>query len=289
MRIKSKYHRGEAKIWNSEKQKNSWAVDGFAITDHGCKVYEFNGSQFHKNCPHCGHEPDENWDKKVSDIKKAGYEFQVIWECQYDRIFPKLDYKDTPYFPEILKKKTTESDLIQGIKSGKLFGFIVADVESPEKVINEMKEFPPLIRKMTLTDEHLSDYTRNRLKIEKPNMKKFQRDSLIQCFHGQQLLLMTPLVRFYMEKGLKIFNITKFIQYIPSTALNPFASHVTRMRIDAEKNALYTKGNTAKVFGNSSYGKVSSFIFFLIYRSAVDKIGFNGVGINHEEQFLYGD
>ena len=165
-----------------------------------------------------------------------------------------------------MKKKTSEAELLEGIKVGELFGFIIADVISPENIIAEMMDFPPIIRKKTLTDDHLSEYTRNRLQIEKPNMKKFQRESLIQCFHGHQLLLMTPLVRFYLEKGLLIKNISKFIQYIPSTALNPFASHVTRMRIDAEKNALHTKGSTAKVFGNSSYGKVSS-IYFPLFQT----------------------
>ena len=193
----------------------------------------------------------------------AGYEFECIWECQYDRIFPQLEYRETPLFPQILKKKTSETELLEGIKTGELFGFILADVRTPENVIDQMKEFPPIIRKLTLTDAHLTDYTKTRFKIEKPNASKFERETLIQCFHGDQLLLMTPLAQFYIEKGLLISNITKFIQYIPSRSLNPFASHVTRMRIDAEKNNLPTKGSTAKVFGNSSYGKVSfCFIVF---------------------------
>ena len=188
----------------------------------------------------------------------AGYHLEIIWECQYDLKFSKLPYKETPYFPEILKKKTTESELIAGIESGKLFGFLLADISSPESVIDMMKEFPPIIRKMTITDDHLTSYTRNRIKIEKPNLSEFKRETLAQCFHGKQILLMTPLIQFYLSKGLKIENATKFIQYIPSSALNPFATHVTRMRIDAEKNNLPTKGSTAKVFGNSSYGKVSN-------------------------------
>ena len=227
-----------------------------AVTDHGIKVYEFNGSRFHKNCPECGTEKDPKWDQKVSDIKLAGYYLEIIWECQYDRVFHKLSFKETPHFPQILKAKTNETDLLESIKSGELFGFILADIASPETVIAKMKNFPPIIKKMTLTDEHLTDYTRKRLKIEKPNLKVFTRETLVQCFHANQILIMTPLARFYLDKGLIIFNITRFIQYIPSTALNPFATHVTRMRIDAEKNSLPTKGSTAKIFGNSSYGKV---------------------------------
>ena len=263
VRIKSKYHRGEGKVWNSETKSHSWRVDGMAVTDHGIKVYEFNGTRYHKNCPHCGFEKDPKWEQKEKDIKMAGYHLEIIWECQYDRIFHRLSYRETPYFPQILKHNTSETELLKDIKSGELFGFILADVRSPQNVINEMQDFPPIIRKLTLTEKHLSDYTKERLKIEKPNEKCFKRDTLIQCFHGEQILLMTPLVQFYMKKGMIISNVTKFVQYIPSSALNPFATHVTRMRIDAEKNLQRTKGSTAKVFGNSSYGKVGS--FFYIY------------------------
>ena len=243
-----------------------------AVTDHGIKVYEFNGSRFHKNCPKCGSEPDPKWDQKVADIKLAGYYLEIIWECQYDRNFHRLEYKETPHFPQILKMKTTEAELLNSIKSGELFGFILADVRSPPDVIKNMKEFPPIIKKLKITDDHLTHYTKERLKLEKPNLKKFERETLVQCFHGEQLLIMTPLAQFYMDKGIEITNVTKFIQYIPSTALNPFATHVTRMRIDAEKNSLPTKGSTAKVFGNSSYGKVICYILFLTEYECVVKI-----------------
>ena len=55
---------------------------------------------------------------------------------------------------------------------------------------------------------------------------------------------------------MKIKNITKFIQFQPARVLEGFAQHVIKMRTDAEKNGETTKSLTAKVFGNSGYGKV---------------------------------
>ena len=59
-----------------------------------------------------------------------------------------------------------------------------------------------------------------------------------------------------MKAGIKIKNITKFIQFQPARVLEGFAQHVIRMRTDAEKKGETTKSLTAKVFGNSGYGKV---------------------------------
>ena len=51
-------------------------------------------------------------------------------------------------------------------------------------------------------------------------------------------------------------NITKVIQYIPGQALHPFVSKVVSMRTDAKKSGDEAKSLTAKLFGNSSYGKM---------------------------------
>ena len=55
---------------------------------------------------------------------------------------------------------------------------------------------------------------------------------------------------------MKLTNIKQFIQFQPVRILENFAQHVIKMRIDAEKNNENTKSLTAKIFGNSGYGKV---------------------------------
>ena len=261
--IDTKYHRGEVSIWNSRTRKESWPVDGHAKTDHGTKVYEFQGKRWHagchENCTKC--EPNvqnSQWIAKKEDILRQGYKLEVIWECQFDELLPTIQAVSTPTIPDILQKTQSEESLLDGIKNGKYYGFIVCTVSSPPDVINKMSDFPPVIKRLNVEDKHLTDTTRQQIKLEKPNLKKFERETLVQCFNAKDHLLMTNLARYYMESGLIISNIETFIQYIPKKSLAPFVNLVTTMRIDAEKNNLPTKGNTAKMFGNGAYGKVCS-------------------------------
>ena len=62
-----------------------------------------------------------------------------------------------------------------------------------------------------------------------------------------------------MKSGIVIKNVTRFVQFQPYPVLANFAQHVTRMRTDAEENGETTKSLTAKIFGNSGYGKVNYF------------------------------
>ena len=259
--IETKYFRGEVKIWSSRTRKKTWPVDGYAKTDHGIKIYEFQGERWHSACPHCNpYGCDSKWWTKKEDISRQGYKLDVIWECQFDKLLPKIQHVVTPDLHDILKISSTEQDIIEGIRSGKIFGFILCDISSPEEITEEMSDFPPLINRLKLTDEHLTPFMKKQVKLEYPNLKKFERETLVQCFNAKDHLLLTTLAQFYLEKGLSISNITKFIQYTPRKSLTPFVDHVTKMRIDAETHKVpgkpSMKGNTAKIYGNSGYGKV---------------------------------
>ena len=182
-----------------------------------------------------------------------------MWECQFNKILPKIQHVETPEIGYILKLRPSENEIIAGIMEEKLFGFIVCTVKSPPSVVEKMKEFPPIIKRLKVTDTHLTTFMKEQVKMEKPNLKKFERETLVQCFNATDHLLLTSLAKFYMENGIKISKITQFIQYIPSKCLLPFVNHVTKMRVEAETppNIQPMKGNTAKIYGNSGYGKAS--------------------------------
>ena len=270
--IQSKFHRGEVSIYNSLLGREGWPVDGYAETDHGVKCYEFHGERFHTGCPHC--QPgvrNYDWERKKRDILRLGYVFDVIWECEWNTLVRDVDRMDTPLLHDILKKNQKEADIVNGIRSERLFGFILCDIESPPDVIEKMRDFPPIITRQAIDESNLSPFMKEQIKLEHPELKKFKRETLVQCFSAKNHLIMTPLAKFYLDRGLIITNITKFMQYVPNNCISPFVEHVTSMRIDAERNNLPTKGNTAKIFGNSGYGKVPLVLF------ACFKINFLGV------------
>ena len=157
-------------------------------------------------------------------------------------------------------KNDTEESLEEGIINGELFGFAVLDVETPENLIKEYEEagflFPLVIRREEITAEYLSSYMKERFAEESA---KIDRKTVIQSYNGTQILVFTPIIQFWISRGMKISNITKFYQFVPGKALKPFADKVYNMRCEATYEKDESKGNTAKIFGNS--GKFSFYDF----------------------------
>ena len=142
--------------------------------------------------------------------------------------------------------------ILNGIENGELFGFIIGDVTTPQHLIDEIEyiNFPPVIQRMDITINHLSEYMSERVQ---ENATALPRTTVVQTYHAKQLLMFTPLVKFYIDLGLKISNITTFVQYLPMKCLKPFMEKVTNMRIAAAYDGEETKGNSAKLIGNSGY------------------------------------
>ena len=259
--IEMKYYRGEKKIYNSKTKDFSWPVDGYAESDNGVKIYEFLGEYWHDACPECGSgDEDEIWARKKSDILRMGYKLEFIWGCKWRKMKESLKNIETPRFPNILKMNETEADILDGIKSGRLFGYLFCDISSPDHVVEKWKNFPLIIKRQIIDESLVSDIMNTQIKSEYGSSSNFKRTTLIQCFNDTEHLLFSPLARFYLNEGVKLSNIKFFIQYHPDFCLKPFIDLVTKMRIESEYEKKPLKGQTAKIIGNSGYGaRVNNF------------------------------
>jgi len=70
------------------------------------------------------------------------------------------------------------------------------------------------------------------------------------------MFVLSDLLLFYLELGYEIRNIRMATQYLGENCMAPFINKVVDMRIKATDEGDETKANTAKVMGNSSYGKL---------------------------------
>ena len=257
VRIEHEYHRGE----HSEA---GFKFDGFFIKD-GIKHYlEFNGCRYHPGC--CVSDADikgaatlrERWNRKKKYCESQG-KMIVINECKWEPIECDTEMGRINYVTE------TPDKLLEGILSGELFGFAVCDVTSDQDFQTDYLSghlFPPIFRKEKLSKEFLSPLMRQRYETKNKRLDT----SVIQTFNGRQLLLMTPLIQFYASIGMKISNLTRFIQYVPGKALLPFTEKVVKLRCEATKENDNAKQLTAKLFGNA--GKKN----FLILISIISRL-----------------
>ena len=146
--------------------------------------------------------------------------------------------------------------LLNAIILGEVFGFAVVDIQTPKSIIDKhLKDsflFPPIIKRLELDESYLSDFMRSRYEAEN---KKLKMETVVQGYHGSDVFAMTPLIQFWIRQGLEITDIKHFTQYQPGKMLKPFADEVTKLRIEATFDGDEGKAQSAKLVGNSGYGK----------------------------------
>ena len=185
---------------------------------------------------------------KKRDLESQG-KLIVKRECEWRRELSAMETKPITQMARILEQDDEQS-LLEAIRTGEIYGFAVCDVKCPDPVLAKYKDFlfPPVIKHEIITDDHVTGYMKRRVMEDE---RKLDFKTVVQVYNGEQLFLMTDIIKFYMEIGLEISNVTQFIQYIPSKILKPFVEEVVGMRIDATREGDDTKQTTAKIFGNS--------------------------------------
>ena len=189
------------------------------------------------------------WAGKAAYLKKRGT-LTVMWDCQWRKQRRSLR-KTKTQIGRILRTYENESSLMKAIQHEEVFGFIECDVQTPKHLIDEFEKagfvFPPVISKQTLSEDHLSPFMKTRYNQE----GKSPSETVIQTYHGKNILLMTSTAKLFMDRGIKITNVTKMVQYQPGLALSPFVDTVKRMRIEATIEGDDLKATTAKLVGNA--------------------------------------
>ena len=172
----------------------------------------------------------------------------MLW---YSGKFTFLLYINT-FYTIVQNVKPYKNTLLKAIENEEVFGYIRCDVTSPEAMIEKHLKngflFPPIISRKVIGDDMLSPFMKE-LTEKRKSIRPTK--SPVQTYHGKNLFLFTPLVKLYIEMGLKISNVTEVVQYQPGKCFLPFANRVVKLRSEATRDGDDAKQLTAKLFGNS--------------------------------------
>ena len=185
--------------------------------------------------------------KKVETFRQYGEVF-IMKECTWKRQLMTMEKPQTQ-MGRILETDTQDS-LLEAILNDQVFGFVRCDIETPTEQIEQFGEFlfPPLFCRMQITPDMLSDYMKKRL-IEEEKSK--YPKTIVQRYNAKDIYLMTPLVKFYASRGMKVSNVTRFEQYIGGEVFESFVETCYIERVAATKENDTTKANTIKNVQNS--------------------------------------
>ena len=108
-----------------------------------------------------------------------------MWQCVFEEQLKSLKNFQTPTFEKILLREQSEHDLLSAIENGEVFGFLECDLISSPEAKEKFKNFPPIIKRYTITNENLTETTCNAMCNENKDSEKFSRETLIQCYNAK--------------------------------------------------------------------------------------------------------
>ena len=158
---------------------------------------------------------------------------------------------------KVFQANPEEKDkIIQNVLNDKLFGFFQVDIEVPEQLLDKFSEFSPLFILSEVREDqilqHMQDYKINTGRKKIKNNKK-----LLGVMKAEKILLYSSLLKWYLNHGLQVTKIHKYISYTSGRPFKWFPEEVSgaRRAADQDKNKKQL-GDTAKLKGNSFYGKM---------------------------------
>ena len=248
-------------------------VDGYSKDLE--KIYQFHGCLFHGHqCWLTKHHPDVNPvnDTPMSTLREKtaattahlndlGYEVEEIYECEWKNIKSKKEVRSfvdklypTSKWSRAHKKSATTDQLIKAIHDGDLFGIVECDIGVPDFLKAKFDEMAPIFKNTTVGLEDIGDHMRQY--AEEHDLLKKPRKMTIGSMFGTKIMLITPLLQWYLKHGLVCSKIYQVLEYTPMACFESAGQRVSNARrqgdIDPDKSIL---AEMEKLFGNSYYGK----------------------------------
>ena len=186
----------------------------------------------------------------------TGIKVKLVWECQIPR-----HIKDgrPPVYLDLKKrvgrKIMSQGELLALVKTGKFFGAVEVDIEVPDSLKEKFSEFAPLFvtceipMTCEVIGEHMYKY------VEEQHLSLKPRKQLVAGLKACQILLATPLLQWYLSKGLKVTRVYQAIEWNSQPCLQKFFESVAQDRRQASGDP--TKEAHAakqKLTANSAYG-----------------------------------
>ena len=249
--------------YGREKRVGKLLVDGWCAETR--TAYQFHGCYFH-GCTNC-YEPQETNalnaktmatlledTKKNTAYLRRHVKVVEMWECEWKEIRKEPDVKSFLAPTSHPRWKMTQQQIIAAVVDGTLFGMVECDVRVPPELQDHFAEMQPIFKNATVTRDDIGPFMRQY--AEEHDIMSTPRRMLVGSYHGEKILLATPLLRWYLAHGLVVDRVYQIVEYERKPCFRPFGDSVSAARragdTDPDKSII---ADTMKLLGNSAYGK----------------------------------
>ncbi|NRB81932.1 MAG: hypothetical protein HRU38_25290 [Saccharospirillaceae bacterium] len=145
----------------------------------------------------------------------------------------------------------SEKEILSNILNGKIFGCVEVDISVPENLKNYFEEMSPIFKHITVKLEDIGLHMQNYLEQTKTSFK--DRKYLIGSMFGTKILIITPLLCWYIKHGVVVSKIYQVIEFTPDKCFSKFAEEITTDRRAGDQHSnLRLIGDTSKLIGKEN-------------------------------------
>ncbi len=254
-----------------------YRLDGFTAAQNGLKpvAYEFAGCFFHghepETCPITAKITDQNWlasqksklealRTKQEYLEKNGYQFVLKWECSYRQMLktnPELrSFVSQQYDNRYMKHRTemTQDEILQAVQTESFFGCCEVDLHVPENLCEYFGEMSPIFCTTEVEFDSIGEHMQNFAKSR--NISTNPRKLLIGGMKAEKILLATPLLKWYIDHGLKVTKVYQTLEFENNNkCFEKLCNKITHARREGDKHQnKKIIADSMKLIGNSLFG-----------------------------------
>ena len=144
-------------------------------------------------------------------MQEKGFKVIEMWECEWWRLYKTtntLKQFIREHFPH--RRSLAAEQLLEEIKKGKIFGYVQCNLEVPEKLRSNFKNFPPIFRNNLVSRSDIGDLMKNY--AEEEILLSHPRKMLLSSLTLQNGTFNTSLLLFYLQLGLVCTKIHRFVE-----------------------------------------------------------------------------
>ena len=219
-------------------------VDGFNPETR--TVYQFHGCYWHgHDCAlNRGKEFNEKRKKPMAElleetranteyIRSKGYRVVELYECEWRQL--KRTNRELQRFIATEVRRTLDKvevmsteRILSEVRNERLFGCVEVDIHVPPHLKEKFTEMCPIFKNTNISREDIGEYMQSY--AEENKIMAQPRRSLIGSLKGEKILLATPLLKWYLEHGLKVTKVYQVIEFTPKPCFKPFGDAVSDAR-----------------------------------------------------------
>ena len=183
-----------------------------------------------------------------------GYDANMLYPSTLMQDFP--CGKEKLFKVSTLEAKHNLEVLTRDMQDGSLFGFAQVDIEVPKDLFEKFSEMSPLFVVQEIPNDQIPEHMHEYLR--KTGRKRISgTHKLCGLMVAKKILLYTPLLKWYLDHGLKVTAFHQFLRYKRGKPFAWFPEEVADARRQADKDPdKRIVGDTTKLKPNSFYGKM---------------------------------